>query len=66
MAKKTAPTRTLQAALHYLGTPQRLAAYLSVPLADLQRWISGEEQPPQEIFLKALDAVAGKPLLPRS
>lgn len=63
MSQGTAHTRTLQAAADTLGSASRLAAYLSVPLADLTRWISGEEHPPHDIFLRALDVVAGGPLL---
>ncbi len=58
LAESTAYTRTLQRAADTLGGPALLARALSVPLADLKRWLAGESRPPQDIFLAALDIVS--------
>ncbi|HYG54573.1 MAG TPA: hypothetical protein VD965_04690 [Burkholderiales bacterium] len=48
---------TLRHARDLLGGDQQLAKHLRVPLADLQRWLSGEEPPPRQVFLRAVDLV---------
>jgi len=57
----SAPTRTLTLAAKTLGGAQALAAQLSAEPAALERWMAGEELPPYEVFLKALDIVAAGP-----
>jgi hypothetical protein len=52
--------RTLRRALNISGSKDRLAAALNVPLADLDSYLSGEKEIPDQIFLAALDIVAGK------
>jgi hypothetical protein len=56
-----APTRTLALAAKTLGGAQALAERLSVEHGTLERWMAGEEVPPYEVFLKALDIVAAGP-----
>lgn len=54
-------TDTDQAALaraaELLGGVEPLSHRLRVPLADLERWIAGEEIPPIGIFAQAIDIV---------
>ena len=50
-------SRTLQKAAELAGGPKKLARELQVPLADLEKWISGAAQPPLATFLKAIDFV---------
>ena len=59
MAKDTATIRTLRRALATLGSEERLAAALNCSPLELVRWISGEKPAPGEIFIAALDIVAG-------
>ena len=61
MRKSTVYTRTLSVAAESLGGVQPLANRLKVEPAALQRWIAGEEFPPHEAFLQALDIVAAGP-----
>jgi transcriptional regulator with XRE-family HTH domain len=57
----SAATRTLALAAKTLGGAQALAKRLGVEPAALERWMAGEALPPYEVFLKALDIVAGGP-----
>jgi hypothetical protein len=61
--KSTVYTRTLTLAAQSLGGLQPLASRLEVEPAALQSWIAGEEFPPHEAFLQALDIVAAGPRL---
>jgi hypothetical protein len=61
--KSTVYTRTLQLAAVTLGGRSALAGRLRVDEAALEPWISGAEFPPHEVFLAALDIVAGGPLI---
>ncbi len=54
-------TETLQYAAATIGGPARLAKFLDVPRATLLRWLAGEEPPPQQVFLDALDVIADGP-----
>ena len=49
--------RTLQKAAAAAGGQKRLARLLRVPLADLEKWIAGKDEPPTAVFLKAVDLV---------
>jgi len=51
-------TRTLQRALETLGSKERLAAALVVPLADLDAYLTGEKPLPHNAYLEALEIVA--------
>ena len=59
--KSSTYTRTLALAAETLGGAQPLAQRLKVEQATLERWIAGEEFPPHEAFLHALDIVAAGP-----
>ena len=50
-------SRTFAKAVELLGGRKELARELRVPLADLDRWISGNAKPPLQLFLKAIDLV---------
>lgn len=50
-------SRTLQKAAELLGSRQKLARHLRVPLAELEKWIAGTALPPTGTFLKAVDVV---------
>ena len=55
------PTRrTLARALEIMGTKERLAEALGVPVAALEGYLNGEDAP-YRIFFKALDIVARGP-----
>ena len=54
-------TETLAFAAATIGGPQRLADFLNVPRARLVRWLAGEESPPNEVFMDALDVIADGP-----
>ena len=50
-------SRTLQKAVELAGSPRKLARELQVPVAELEKWLSGGTQPPLATFLKAIDFV---------
>lgn len=50
-------SRTLGRAAELLGGRAALARRLQVPLDTLDRWLSGEERPPNVYFLRAVDVV---------
>lgn len=58
----TAYTRTLRLAAETMGGVDALAKRLHVEAALVEGWIAGSEYPPHEMFLRALDIVAGGPL----
>lgn len=58
---RTRYTETLQFAAATIGGPARLAKFLNVPPTALLRWLAGEEAPPDQIFLDALDVIADGP-----
>jgi hypothetical protein len=52
--------RTIQKAFDLLlGSKERLAAALEIPPEDLDAYLDGSRQIPQEVFLRAIDIVAG-------
>jgi hypothetical protein len=55
--EKNLRSRTLRVAASVLGGPRRLAQLLGVPSADVLAWLSGTAEPPQPIFLKALEMI---------
>ena len=59
MGKDTATIRTLRRALATIGSEERLAAALNCSPLELVRWLSGETPAPGEVFIAALDIVAG-------
>jgi hypothetical protein len=69
-ARRNAPiandyyVRTLQQAAEVVGGEANLATALDVPPEALRRWLSGEEPPPIQFHLAALDLVtrrSGRP-----
>jgi hypothetical protein len=50
--------RTLERALQVVGTKERLAVALEVPLKDLESYLAGEKPVPNQAFITALDIVA--------
>ena len=56
-SRVTVYARTLHRACEVLGTLDALSRQLNVPAPALARWISGLEQPPLDVFLRAVDIV---------
>lgn len=54
-SRTTVYTRTLHKACEVLGGIPQLAAQLKVSVRVLERWLTGEEQPPTEVFLACVD-----------
>jgi hypothetical protein len=50
--------RTINKALQIARTKEPLALALDIALTDLERYLNGEAMP-QEVFIQALDIVAG-------
>jgi hypothetical protein len=40
-----------------LGGPRRLRDFLAAPTADVVAWLAGREEPPQAVFLKAIELI---------
>jgi hypothetical protein len=62
---RTEPTvhrRTLGRAIEIAGGEHELAAFLSLPLADIRRWYAGEADFSTEIFLALVDIVSANAL----
>jgi hypothetical protein len=59
--------RALHRACLILGGIQQLAKRLEVAESELQRWLAGEQEPPQRVFLESVEIVllhaggAGRP-----
>jgi hypothetical protein len=51
-------SRTLRRALQTVGTKERLAIALNLPIADLEAYMGGKETVPNRVFMAALDIVA--------
>jgi len=56
-SRVTVYSRTLHRACEVLGSLDALSRQLNVPAPTLARWIGGLEQPPLDVFLKAVDIV---------
>jgi hypothetical protein len=50
-------TEALSCAAAVLGGVDRLAQFLDVPRPRLARWLAGEEAPPPELYITALDVI---------
>jgi len=61
MEQRERYARALSEAERTLGGRQRLAAALDVPPEKIAAWLSGEEVPPLEAFLRSLDVIADGP-----
>lgn len=55
---ESAQTRTLERALRLLGSKERLAAALQIPVADLDDYLAGKKRLPYRAFIAAIDIVA--------
>lgn len=49
--------RTLHRACEVLGGLDALSHHIGAPAAAITRWIGGTEQPPLDMFLKAVDVL---------
>jgi hypothetical protein len=49
--------KTLQLAAKRLGGPRKLRDYLRAPSAEFVSWLSGVEEPPTPVFLRALELI---------
>ena len=58
-------SRALQRAAELLGGRDKLAAYLGVPTAEVQKWIAGA-RPPQAVFLRVVDFIIDETTPPGS
>jgi hypothetical protein len=56
-SRATVYSRTLHRACEVLGGMAQLSNHLNVPVSALTDWISGKEDPPLDVFLKAVDVV---------
>jgi len=48
---------TLQLASSAVGGARKLRDVLDVPTADIMAWLNGDAEPPEDVFLKALEIV---------
>ena len=53
----TVYARTLHRACEVLGGAEALSRHLDVSIPTLTRWIGGVDDPPLDVFLKAVDVV---------
>jgi hypothetical protein len=56
-SRETTFARALHRACLILGGVPHLASHLGVPEATLQGWLEGREDPPQMVFLAAVEIV---------
>jgi hypothetical protein len=56
-ARETTFARTLHRACVILGGADDLARHLGVPEASLRKWMEGREEPPQMVFLAAIEII---------
>lgn len=61
MDVRTRYTETLACAAATIGGAARLAEFLDVPRSAVLRWLAGEEAPPHQVFLDALDVISDGP-----
>ena len=66
MSRDTPHARTLYRAVGLCGGIALLAEILGVAVADLSRWLSGDDVPPLTVYLMALDIVAGQQRIGRA
>ena len=60
MGSSTPQTRTLRRALERVGSADTLAQLLDCDTRALAAWLSGTERTPSDVYLRALDIVAGR------
>ena len=56
-SRETTYARTLHRACLILGGVAALARHLGVHEASLQKWLEGREEPPQMVFLAAIELI---------
>ena len=56
-SRETTYARTLHRACLILGGVDGLAKHLGVPETSLRKWLEGREEPPQMVFLAAIEIV---------
>jgi len=56
-SRKSTYAKALHRACVVIGGVDRLAARLSVPEATLRNWMEGREDPPEEVFLAAVEVL---------
>ena len=56
-SRETTQARTLHRACLIIGGVPQLAAHLGVPEATLRAWLEGRDEPPQMVFLAAVEIV---------
>lgn len=56
-SRETTQARTLHRACLILGGVRELAAHLGVSEPTLQSWLEGRDEPPQMVFLAAVEIV---------
>lgn len=61
MDVRTRYTEALGCAAATIGGFERLAEFLNVPRSRLLSWLAGEEAPPVEVFMDALDVITDGP-----
>jgi hypothetical protein len=59
MSRNTSEIRTLSRAVEICGGVAALAKSLGVSAEVLRQWLNGDSAPTTEVYLKALDLVAG-------
>jgi hypothetical protein len=64
MPEREVYLRTLRRAAELVGDPERLALALKVTPSHLALWLDGNEQPPVEVFLRAVDLVSERDFKP--
>lgn len=52
--------RVLERTLEIFGDAQALGAYLKVPAAQVERWLQGDEQPSDRVFLQLVDILTDR------
>jgi hypothetical protein len=57
-------TRTLARAVQVAGSAEVLARFLGSTPAEIEKWATGETNPPMPIFLAMVDIVAANALTP--
>jgi len=56
-SRETTYARTLHRACLILGGAEAAARHLGVPEPSLRRWMEGREEPPQMVFLAAIEII---------
>lgn len=62
-ARESVHVKALQRACSILGSFDALAGHLGVDATDLRSWLQGQQEPPERVFLAAVEILllAGEP-----